>query len=58
MEMEIANMIWSGFLAGFRYVGIAAGFIIGSYVALLLAVWTFGLLKRLGERIGHREEWK
>ena len=52
--MEIASVVWSGFLAGVRYMGIASGFVIGSYVALLLAIWTFGLLNRLGEWIGHK----
>jgi hypothetical protein len=47
---EILDAVWNGFLIGFKYVGIAGGFIVGAYAAFLLADLTVRALERITEQ--------
>ena len=44
---EILDAVWNGFLIGFKYVGIAGGFIVGAYAAFLLAELTMSFLWKM-----------
>jgi len=44
---ELLDAVWSGFLTGFKYVGIAGGFFVGAYAAVLLADLTVRAVERL-----------
>ena len=47
---EILDAVWGGFLTGFKYVGIAGGFLVGGYTAFLLADMTWRVLEKITER--------
>lgn len=51
---EILSEVWNGFLIGFRYIGIAGGFLIGAYAAFLLAMLTVGVLTHWFWKEGHK----
>lgn len=51
---EILSEVWNGFLIGFRYVGIAGGFLVGAYAAFLLAMLTVGVLSHCFWKEDHK----
>ncbi len=53
---EILSEVWNGFLIGFRYMGIAGGFIVGAYLALILACKTWDIFNRLDHKLGRKEK--
>ena len=53
---EILDAVWGGFLTGFKYVGIAGGFICGAYFALILACFTWVIFNRWDYKLGRKEK--